>query len=165
MMAFRFSRSFQLWLLALLKMSFDRLHCVLLLLKLFAFASLAFFFLEICLIIVHGCFWWFLISRLGVVPLVLFLGLVRLFFFFVFFEFEVLKGFRACLVRVLHYFFDFLFPCFALHISMGRSRSFVLRMRNSIYTQIFSLYTPYHTHPCFHPISLMGCREKWMGCK
>ena len=32
-------------------------------------------------------------------------------------------------------------------------------MRNSIYTPFFSLYTSYHTHPCFHPISLMGCRE------
>ena len=44
------------------------------------------------------------------------------------FGFEVLRGFRACLVRVLHYFFDFLFPCLALHISMGPGRSFVLRI-------------------------------------
>ena len=42
------------------------------------------------------------------------------------FGFEVLRGFRACLVGVLHYFFDFLFPCSALHIPMGPSRSFVL---------------------------------------
>ena len=84
MMVFRFSRLFRSWLLASLKTSFDRLHCVPLFLKLFASASLLFFFLEICPIIVQGCFWWFLISRLGVVPLVLFLGLIRLFFFFVF---------------------------------------------------------------------------------
>ena len=30
------------------------------------------------------------------------------------------------MVGVLHYFFDFLFPCLALHISMGSSRSSVL---------------------------------------
>ena len=29
-------------------------------------------------------------------------------------------------MRVLHYFFDFLFPCLALHISMGPSRSSIL---------------------------------------
>ena len=40
------------------------------------------------------------------------------------FGFEVLQGFRACLVGVLHYFFDFLFPC----LSMGPSRSSVLRI-------------------------------------
>ena len=47
------------------------------------------------------------------------------------FGFEVLRGFRACLVGVLHYFFDFLFPCSALHISMGPGRSSVLRIRNN----------------------------------
>ena len=47
------------------------------------------------------------------------------------FGFEVLRGFRACLVGVLHYFFDFLFPCLALHISMGPSRSSVLRIGNN----------------------------------
>ena len=44
------------------------------------------------------------------------------------FGFEVLRGFRACLVGVLHYFFDFLFPCSALHIFMGLSRSSVLHI-------------------------------------
>ena len=44
------------------------------------------------------------------------------------FGFEVLRGFKACLVGVLHYFFDFLFPYLALHISMGPSRSSVLRI-------------------------------------
>ena len=42
--------------------------------------------------------------------------------------FEVLIGFRACLVGVLHYFFNFLFPCLALHISMGPGRSSILRI-------------------------------------
>ena len=83
MMAFRLSRLFRLWILASLKMLPDRLHFVPLFLKLFAFASLSFSFLEICLTIVQGCFWWFLISHLGVVSLILFLGLVRLFFFLV----------------------------------------------------------------------------------
>ena len=45
MMAFRFSHSFQLWLLASLKTSSDHLYCVPLFLKLFAY--LGFFFLEI----------------------------------------------------------------------------------------------------------------------
>ena len=44
------------------------------------------------------------------------------------FRFEVLRGFSACLVGVLHYFFDFLFPFLALHISMGPGRSSVLRI-------------------------------------
>ena len=44
------------------------------------------------------------------------------------FGFEVLRGFRACLVGILHYFFDFLFPYLALHISMGPGRSSVLRI-------------------------------------
>ena len=44
------------------------------------------------------------------------------------FGFEVLRGFRAYLVGVLHYFFDFLFPCLALHISMGPGRSSVLHI-------------------------------------
>ena len=44
------------------------------------------------------------------------------------FRFEVLRSVRACLVRVLHYFFEFLSPCLALHISMGPSCSSVLRI-------------------------------------
>ena len=44
------------------------------------------------------------------------------------FEFEVLRSVRVCLVGVLHYFFEFLFPCLALHISMGLGRSSVLRI-------------------------------------
>ena len=60
--------------------------------------------------------------------LVLFLGLVRLFLFFVF------SGSKSCKVLGLarlgfYIFFDFLFPCLALHISMGPGRSFVLRIR------------------------------------
>ena len=42
--------------------------------------------------------------------------------------FEVLRGFRACLVGVLHCFFNSLFPYVALHISMGPGRSSVLRI-------------------------------------
>ena len=44
------------------------------------------------------------------------------------FGFEVLRGFRAYLVGALHYFLDFLFPCLALHISMGPSLSSILRI-------------------------------------
>ena len=84
MISFQLLRLFRLWLLASLKTLPDRLHFVPLFLKLFASASLSFSFLEICLTIVQGCFWWLLISRLGVVSLILFLGLVRLFFFLVF---------------------------------------------------------------------------------
>ena len=58
---------------------------------------------------------------------VLFLGLVRLFFFFVF------SGSKSCEVLGLArlgfcIFFDFLFPCLALHISMGHGCSSVLRI-------------------------------------
>ena len=83
-MSFRLSRLFRLWLQTSLKTLPDRLHFVPLFLNIFSSASLSFSLLEICLTIVQGCFWWFLISRLGVVSLVLFLGLVRLFFFLVF---------------------------------------------------------------------------------
>ena len=44
------------------------------------------------------------------------------------FGFEVLRSVRACLVGVLHYFFKFLSPYLALHISMGPGRSSVLRI-------------------------------------
>ena len=93
MMAFQLSRLFKLWLPVSLETPPDRLHFVSLFLKLFASASLGFFFffsLEICPAIAQGCFWWFLISSLGVVFLILFLGLVRLFFFFVF------SGSKSC---------------------------------------------------------------------
>ena len=99
MMAFRLSHLFRLWLLASLKTLLDRLHFVPMFLKLFASASLSFSFLEICLTIVQGCFWWFLISRSGVVSLVLFLGLVRLFFFLVFSGSKFHEFFRACLIE------------------------------------------------------------------
>ena len=128
MMAFRFSLSFWPWLLASLKTSFDRLHYVPLFLKLFSSAILGFFFLEICLTIVQGCFWRFLISGSGVVPLVFFFGIGTFFLLLCLFGFKVLRGFRACLVRVLHYFSDFFFPCSALHISMSPNRSSVLRI-------------------------------------
>ena len=42
-----------------------------------------------------------------------------------------LTNVRACLVGVLHYFFKFLSPCLALHISMGPGRSSVLRIRSN----------------------------------
>ena len=64
----------------------------------------------------------FLTSRLRVIPFVLFLGLVCLF------GFEVLRSVRACLVGVLYYFFEFLSPCLALHISMGLGRSSIMRI-------------------------------------
>ena len=49
------------------------------------------------------------------------------------FGFKVLRSVRACLVGVLHYFFEFLSPCIALHNSMGPGRSFVLHIgSNSI---------------------------------
>ena len=53
-------------------------------------------------------------------------GIGTSFFLLCLFGFEVLRGFRACLVGVLYYFFDFLFPCLARHISMGPGYSFVL---------------------------------------
>ena len=117
MMAFRFLRSFRLWLLASLKTSSVRLYYVPLFLKLFASAILGFFFLEICPIIAQDCFWWFLTVCIGASFLLLCL-----------FGFEVLRSVRACLVGVLHYFFEFLSRCLALHISMGPGRSSVLRI-------------------------------------
>ena len=49
------------------------------------------------------------------------------------FGFGVLRSVRACLVGVLHYFYEFLFSCLALHISMGPSRSSFLHIgSNSI---------------------------------
>ena len=59
---------------------------------------------------------------------VLFLGLVRLFFFFVFSGLEFREFLRLALLGVLRYFFDFLFPCPTLHIFVGPSRSSVLRI-------------------------------------
>ena len=61
------------------------------------------------------------------VSFVIFLGLVHLFFFCVFsgsksFEDLGLARLRFCI------FFDFLFTCLALHISMGPGRSFVLHI-------------------------------------
>ena len=63
--------------------------------------------------------------------LVLFLGLVSLFFFFVF------LGLKSCEVLGLArlgfcIFFDFLFPCLALHISMGLVFSSVLRIGSNL---------------------------------
>ena len=135
MMAFRFSRLFWLRPLASLKTSPDRLRFVPLFLKLFTSVSLCSFFLEICPTIVRGCFWWFLISRLGVESFVLFLGLGRLFLFFVF------SGSKSCEVLGLArlgfcIFFNFLFPCLALHISMGPSRSSILRIGSNP-TEVF----------------------------
>ena len=49
------------------------------------------------------------------------------------FGFKFLRSVRACLVGVLHYFFEFLSPCLALHTSMGLGRSSFLRIgSNSI---------------------------------
>ena len=53
-------------------------------------------------------------------------GIGTFFLLLCLFGFEVLRGFRACLVGVLHYFLNFLFPCSAMDISMGPSRYFVL---------------------------------------
>ena len=103
-------------------MSSDRLYCVPIFLKLFASASLGFFFLEICPIIAQGLPLIVSDISLGGRPFFLFLGLVRLF------GFEVLRSVRACLVGVLNYFFEFLSPCLALHISMGLGRSSILRI-------------------------------------
>ena len=57
----------------------------------------------------------------------MFLGLVHLFFFFVF------SSSKSCEVLGLArlgfcIFFDFRFPCLALHISMGHGRSSILRI-------------------------------------
>ena len=64
---------------------------------------------------------------LEVVPLVLFLGLVRLFFFFVF---SISKSYEVLGLTRLGFciFFDLLFPSLALHISMDPGRSSVLRV-------------------------------------
>ena len=55
-------------------------------------------------------------------------GIGTSFLFLCLFSFKVLRGFRAYLVGVLHYFFDCLFPCLALLISMGPGRSSVLHI-------------------------------------
>ena len=111
MMASRFSRLFRLWLLASLKTSPDHLHFVPLFLKLFCLCKFGLpFFLEFCPIIVEDCFWWSLISRFGLMSLVLFLTLVRLFFSFVFL---VSKSCEA-LGRARLGFFDFPFFFFLL---------------------------------------------------
>ena len=126
MMTFRLLRSFRLLLPISLKTSSDRWHCVPLFLKLFPSASLGFFFLEICLIIVQNCFWWFLIPCLGVVPFVQFLGLIRLSFSLSFRE--VLRSVRACLVGFHIISLNSFFSCLALHIPMGPGHSSVLRI-------------------------------------
>ena len=93
MMTFRFSRSFRLWLLASLKTSLDLLYCVPLFLKLFASASLGFFFLEICPIIAQDCFWWFLTSRFRGRPFRSVPGIGASFLFFF-----VFSGSKSCVV-------------------------------------------------------------------
>ena len=55
---------------------------------------------------------------------------------FCLFRLEVLRSVRACLVRVPHYFFEFLFPCLALYIFMGPSRSSILRIGSNS-TEVF----------------------------
>ena len=60
--------------------------------------------------------------------LVLFLRLVCLFFFLVFSGSEFCEFLGLALLGVLRYFFDFLFPYPTLHISVGPSRSSVLRI-------------------------------------
>ena len=56
-------------------------------------------------------------------------GLGRSFLLLCLFGFEVLQGSRACSVEILH--FLLLFSFLALHISMGPSRSSVLRIRSN----------------------------------
>ena len=69
--------------------------------------------------------------------LVLFLALVRLFFSSVFFGFEALRGFRACLVGVLHFLRFPIFSYLALRTSMGPGRSSILRIGSNP-TEAFS---------------------------
>ena len=70
---------------------------------------------------------------LGGRPFRFFSGIGASFLLLCLFGFEVLRSVRAFLVGVLHYFFEFLSPCLALYISMGPSRSSVLRIgSNSI---------------------------------
>ena len=65
MTTFRFLRFISAVTSSFLKTPPDCLHFVPLFLKLFASTSLSFFFLVVRPTIVQGCFWWFLISRLG----------------------------------------------------------------------------------------------------
>ena len=112
MMASRFSCLFWLWLLASLKTSPDRLHFVPLFLKIFFLFKFELpFFLEFCPTIVQDCFWLSLTSRLGLASLVLFLVLVRLFFFFVFL---VSKSCKALGLARLGFCIFFDFPIFFL---------------------------------------------------
>ena len=55
-------------------------------------------------------------------------GLGTSFLLLCLFGFEVLRGFRACSVGVLHFLLFPLFPCLTLHTSMGPGRSSVLRI-------------------------------------
>ena len=55
-------------------------------------------------------------------------GLGTSFFLLCLFGFKVLRGSRACSVRVLHFLRFPLFPCLTLHTSMGPGRSSVLRI-------------------------------------
>ena len=127
MMASRFSHLFRLWLLPSLKTSSYRLHFVPLFLNLFCLCKFGLtFFLEFCPTIVQDYFWWSLISRLGLVSLVLFLALVRLFFSSVFL---VSKSCEALGRARLGFYIFFDFPFFsylALLTSKGPGRSSVL---------------------------------------
>ena len=133
-MASRFSCLFRLWLLASLKTSPDRLHFVPLFLKLFCLCKFGLpFFLEFCPTIIQDCFWWSLISRLGLVSLVLFLALVRLFFSFVFLVSKTCEALgRARLGFYIFFDFFFFFSFLALRTSMGPGHSSVLRIGSNL---------------------------------
>ena len=105
-MAFRLLCLFRLWLLVSLKTPLDRLHFVPLFLKLFClckFRLFFFFFFEICPAIAQGCFWWFLISHLGGGVSRPVSGIGTPILLLCLFEFKVLRGSRACLIRVQHF--------------------------------------------------------------
>ena len=98
MMASRFSRLFQLWLLASLKTFPDRLHFVPLFLKLFCLCKfgLPFFYYSGLLLVVPD-------SLLGVCVPRLVSGLGTSFLLLCLFGFEVLRGSRACSVGVMYF--------------------------------------------------------------
>ena len=65
---------------------------------------------------------------LGVRPFRSIFGIGTSFLLLYLFGFKVLRSVRACLVGVLHYFFEFLSPCLALHISKGLGHSSVMHI-------------------------------------
>ena len=58
-------------------------------------------------------------------------GLGMSFLFFCLFGFEVMRGFKACLIGVLHFLRFPLFPCLTLCTSMGPGHSSVLHIESN----------------------------------